>query len=132
MLVSQLCPTLYNPMDCNPPDSFVHGILQARILELVAFPLPRHRTQVTSITGRFFYHLSRQGRPTWKEGRAPKGICREAATQMMLQILLESQETANLPKYGCPQAAKPGYWPQALCPPHLWLRLRSLSLELHQ
>ena len=24
-LVTQLCPTLCNPMNCNPPDSFVHG-----------------------------------------------------------------------------------------------------------
>ena len=28
----QLCPTLCNPMDCRPPGSSVHGILQARIL----------------------------------------------------------------------------------------------------
>ena len=26
------CPTLWGPMDCSPPDSFVHGISQARIL----------------------------------------------------------------------------------------------------
>ena len=32
----QLC----NPMDCSPPDSSVLGILQARILEWVAFPSP--------------------------------------------------------------------------------------------
>ena len=31
----QLCPTLYDPMDCSPPGSSVHGILQARILEWV-------------------------------------------------------------------------------------------------
>ena len=31
--VSQLCPTLYDSMDCT-----VHGILQARILEWGAFP----------------------------------------------------------------------------------------------
>ena len=29
----QLCLTLCDPMDCSPPDSCVHGILQARILE---------------------------------------------------------------------------------------------------
>ena len=28
-------------MDCNPPDSSVHGILQARILECVAIPFSR-------------------------------------------------------------------------------------------
>ena len=34
--VAQLCPTLYNPLDCSPPGSSVHGISQARILEWVA------------------------------------------------------------------------------------------------
>ena len=34
----QLCPTLCDPMDYSLPDSSVHGILQARILELVAMP----------------------------------------------------------------------------------------------
>ena len=29
----QSCPTLCDPMDCSPPGSSVHGILQARILE---------------------------------------------------------------------------------------------------
>ena len=32
----QLCPTLCNPMDCGPPDSSVHEVLQARILKWVA------------------------------------------------------------------------------------------------
>jgi len=36
----QSCPTLGDPMDCSPPGSSVHGILQARILEWVAFPSP--------------------------------------------------------------------------------------------
>ena len=36
MLVVQLCPTLSDPMDCSPPGSSVHGILQARTLEKVA------------------------------------------------------------------------------------------------
>ena len=31
--VPQSCPTLSNPMDCSPPGSSVHGILQARVLE---------------------------------------------------------------------------------------------------
>ena len=37
----QLCPTLCDPMDCSPPGSSVHGILQARILEWVAMPPSR-------------------------------------------------------------------------------------------
>ena len=36
VLVTQLCPTLCDPMDCSPPGSSVHGISQARILEWVA------------------------------------------------------------------------------------------------
>ena len=53
--VVQSCPTL-----CNPTDYTVHGILQARILEWVAFPFsrgsfqPRDWTQVSCIAGRFF------------------------------------------------------------------------------
>ena len=50
--VAQLCPTLYDPMS--------HGILQARILEWVAFPFsrgfsqPKDRTQVSHIAVRLF------------------------------------------------------------------------------
>ena len=40
MLVTQLCSTLCDPMDCSLPDSSVHEILQARILEWVAIPSP--------------------------------------------------------------------------------------------
>ena len=36
VLVTQLCLTLCDLMDCSPPGSSVHGILQARILEWVA------------------------------------------------------------------------------------------------
>ena len=38
MLVTQSCLTLCNLMDCSPPGSSVHGILQAKILEWVAIP----------------------------------------------------------------------------------------------
>ena len=31
--VAQSCPTFSDPMDCSPPGSSVHGILQARVLE---------------------------------------------------------------------------------------------------
>ena len=47
------------PTFCNPMEYRVHGILQARILEWVAFPLqgssqPRDQTQVSHIAGGFF------------------------------------------------------------------------------
>ena len=39
-LVTELCLTLCDPMDCRPPGSAVHGISQARRLEL---PFPSSR-----------------------------------------------------------------------------------------
>ena len=59
----QSCPTLCDPMDCSPPGSVVHGILQARTLEWVALPSsrgssqPRDGTHVSCgswLAGRFF------------------------------------------------------------------------------
>ena len=53
--VAQSCPTL-----CDPMDYIVYGILQARILEWVAFPFsrgssqPGDRIQVSHIAGGFF------------------------------------------------------------------------------
>ena len=41
VLVAQLCPTLCNPINCSPTDSFVHGILQERILEWVGISFSR-------------------------------------------------------------------------------------------
>ena len=59
MLVAQLCLTLGKSMDCRPPGSSVHGILQARILEWVDVPFsrgsfqPRDRTKASCIAGGF-------------------------------------------------------------------------------
>ena len=38
-LVTQSCLILCNLMDCSLPDSSVHGVLKARILEWVTIPL---------------------------------------------------------------------------------------------
>ena len=38
--VAQSCLTLRDPMDCSPPGSSIHGILQARALERVPSPSP--------------------------------------------------------------------------------------------
>ena len=42
--VSQSCLTLCDPTDCSLPGSFVHGILQARILEWVAISFSNYFT----------------------------------------------------------------------------------------
>ena len=60
VLVAQSCLTLWDPVDCSPPGSSVHGILQVRILEWVTIPFfrpsfwPRDRTWVSCIAGRLF------------------------------------------------------------------------------
>ena len=67
--VAQSCLTLCGPMDCT-----VHGILQARLLEWVAFPFSRgifptqDRTQVSHIAGRFFTSsATREAQEHWSE-----------------------------------------------------------------
>ena len=60
VLVTQSCLTLGNPIGCNPPNSSVLAVFQARILEWVAIPFsrgssqPRDQTWVSCIAGRFF------------------------------------------------------------------------------
>ena len=62
--VTKSCLTL-----CSPIDYTVHGILQARILEWVAFPFsrrsskPRDQTQVSCIASGFFLPAEPQGKP---------------------------------------------------------------------
>ena len=59
--VAQPCLTLCDPVNCSPPGSSIHGILQARILEWVATSFSRassrhkDRTQVSRIAGRRFH-----------------------------------------------------------------------------
>ena len=59
-LVTKSCLTLCDRMDCSPPGSSVHGILQARTLQWVAISFsrgssqPRNQTHVSCIAGRFF------------------------------------------------------------------------------
>ena len=94
VLVAQLWLMLCDPMDCSPPESSVHGILQARILEWVAISfsrgssLPRDGTRVSYIAGSFFtteppekphkkikQKIEMGWRDSWKEGRKLKLWC---------------------------------------------------------
>ena len=65
---AQSCLTLCNLIDCSPPDSSVHGILQARILEWVAMTslgdLPIQELNPGLLHSRHvLYHLNHQGSP---------------------------------------------------------------------
>ena len=53
--------TLWDPMDCSPPGSFVHGILQARILECAAMPSSRE-----SFWPRDLHHLNTRRKSIWR------------------------------------------------------------------
>ena len=70
VLVAQSCLTLCDPMDCSPQGSFVHRILQARILEWVAVPFSSGSSQPTDQTHPglphcrwILYQLRHQGSP---------------------------------------------------------------------
>ena len=56
---------LCKPMDCSPPSSSVHGILQARLLEWVAIAFSRGSSWPRSPTGRFFIIWATREAPLW-------------------------------------------------------------------
>ena len=55
--VTQSCPTLSDPMDCSLPGSSVHGIFQARVLELVTPKRGRKICRQTLPPGSPFWRL---------------------------------------------------------------------------
>ena len=113
----QSCPTLCDFMNCNPPGSSVHGILQARILESVAMPssswssLLWDWTQVLmfpALAGRFFTTST-----TWDAQYIPllvynqdvsrTGLLRGLWEKELLQAsLLGLQKALFLYTYLCP------------------------------
>ena len=69
MSIAESCLTLCHPMDCSQPDSSVHGILQARILQWVAisfsrgiFPTQEPNPGILHCK-QILYHLSLWGSP---------------------------------------------------------------------
>ena len=78
-------------MDCSPPSSLVHGILQARILEWVAISFsrgssqPRDRTQVSRIAGRRFNLCATREALKYKNTVSQKTSYRD--TELQIQVL---------------------------------------------
>ena len=68
--VLQLCPILCDPVDCSPAGSFVHGIIQARILEWIATSfsrdLPNPGTEPVSLESPAFASGFFITAPPWK------------------------------------------------------------------
>ena len=79
---AQWCLALCNPIDCNPPGSSVHGILQVRKLEWVAVSSsrgssrPRDRTRVFC-TGRWILYRC----ATWEDFYIARQILNHCTTR---------------------------------------------------
>ena len=67
-------------MDCSPPGSSFHGILQAKILEWVAISFsrgssqPRNQTQVSYFAGRFFTNWTKREAQDARLNKLPKNV----------------------------------------------------------
>ena len=63
LLVAEPCPALCNRLDCGPPGSYIHGILQVTILEWVAISFsrgsswPRDQTLIPCIANAFLKQI---------------------------------------------------------------------------
>ena len=87
VLVNESCPSFCDSMDCSPPGSFVHGILQARILECMHFLLQGISLTQESNPGLLYcrqilYILSYEG--SYCKNRAHLNMRLRIRTPMML------------------------------------------------
>ena len=71
-LVTQWCLTLCNPLECNPPGSSLHGLLQARILEWVAISSSKGIFLSQGLNPRLLCHLYCQQIPPAEPSGKPK------------------------------------------------------------
>ena len=98
MLGVQSCPTLCNPMDCSPPGSSVHGILQARILERVAIPFSKGSNRGLPHCRQIFYYCFPGGSDD-KESACTDFYqkFREELTSILLKLFQIFAEEGKLP-----------------------------------
>ena len=98
MQVTQLYPTLCNPMDCSLPGSSVHRILQSRILQWVAIPFsrgfswPRDWTQVS--------HMQADSLPSELPGKPM--VLKELLSSSQPWLYISLLPSAYLWKSPCP------------------------------
>ena len=89
--VAQSCPTLWDPMDCSPPGSSVHGILQARIQEWVSISYSRGSSPSREQTSTSLTHLAH-----WQAGSLPLELATECSSMQSLQV-----RTSHVCPYHC-------------------------------
>ena len=66
--VAQSYPTLCDPVDCSPPGSSVHGILQARILERVAISVVKVKYTFSKDCCDYFIRMGCGRSKDWNQG----------------------------------------------------------------
>ena len=139
--IAQLCLTLFDPVDCSPPGSSVHGILQARILEWVVISFSKGLSKYQRRASQLWTGPSPTGgreagvrQPEPERGKlSPRdGILYQTASSLPIanQVFLGSwkvdvcQEghsqrsalqrryTAHLRRRSCCAPRKPSSWPQ--------------------
>ena len=109
--VTQLCPTLSNPMNCSPPGSSIHGILQARVLEWVIS---------SSLRPRGLQH-ARLPCPSLSPG-----FCSNCVVQWYLQTISSSVA----PFSSCPQSSPLAVFFSKLALQIKWPKYWSFSLSI--
>ena len=83
VLVAQSCPTLYDPMDCSPPGSSVHGI--SLEMEWVAFPFSRGSS----------WHRDW----TWASLQADSLPSEPSGKPLLLGVYMKKKGNTNLKRY---------------------------------
>ena len=82
VLVTQSYLTLCDPMDCNPPGSSVHGILQARVLGWVAMPTCRCSHPMWLLMGHVLFHPGSEVTIEHVRGRRGTSTSRPSPAQL--------------------------------------------------
>ena len=147
---AQSCPTLCNPMNSSPPDSYVHGIFRTRIPEWVAIPfcrdLPHPGTEPQSPALQANSLPSGpQGKPLWKTQHLHPWLASEhpcsAGALGVLQVSVVLTQPAHLMlRVPLPHRAAtpstpssvPGPVPNSQTELVIWLSSPCLSLPIGQ
>ena len=126
--VAQLCPTL-----CEPMDYTVHGILQARILEWVAFPFskgssqPRDWTQVSHIGGGFFTSwATREAQEYWSGSSRPRN---RTGVSLPTELSIRGAYICKMVAYK-PCFEAPGQYCRSLCL-GTWFEVHQIVLNIN-
>ena len=144
VLVTQLCSILCDPIDCSPPGSSVHRILQARTLEWVAISFSmrsswsRDWTQVTCIAGRSFtYWATKEDLKSFKLDF--KGTQNENGQRYNVGLEKAEKPEIKLPTSDRKSKGSPEkhllllHWYMCLCVDHnkLWKILKEMAIPDH-